>query len=300
MRISLDALLTLDAIDRNGSFAAAAEELHRVPSAVTYTVQKLEQDLDVLIFDRSGHRAKLTPEGVELLAEGRHLLQAAYELESRVQQLAKGWEPELSIAVDEIIEVERVFDLVREFDKEHAPTKLRISTEVLAGTWDALLSGRADLVIGASGDHPPEGGCTLQPLGTKDSVFAVAPNHPLAGEKEPIAVDTIRMHRSIRVADTSRNLPSRTTGAISGQDYLTVPTMRAKIHAQVSGLGVGYVPEHMARPLIDGGYLVEKQVEATKPSTPLFVAWRARNAGKALKWFVARLKDDEVIAALLR
>jgi hypothetical protein len=44
MRLSLDALLVLDAIDRRGSFAAAAHELHRVPSAITYTVQKLEQN----------------------------------------------------------------------------------------------------------------------------------------------------------------------------------------------------------------------------------------------------------------
>ena len=46
MRISLDALLVLDSIARNGSFAAAGEELHRVPSAITYTIQKLEQDLE--------------------------------------------------------------------------------------------------------------------------------------------------------------------------------------------------------------------------------------------------------------
>ena len=74
MRISLEAIETLDAIDRGGSFAAAAEELFRVPSAITYTVQKLEQDLGVAIFDRSGHRAELTEAGKELLREGRQLL----------------------------------------------------------------------------------------------------------------------------------------------------------------------------------------------------------------------------------
>ena len=74
MRISLDALLVLDSISRNGSFAAAGEELHRVPSAITYTIQKLEQDLEVKLFDRSGHRARLTDAGEALLREGRHLL----------------------------------------------------------------------------------------------------------------------------------------------------------------------------------------------------------------------------------
>ena len=47
--LSLDALQVLDAIERQGSFAAAAEALHRVPSAVTYAVQKLEQDLACLL-----------------------------------------------------------------------------------------------------------------------------------------------------------------------------------------------------------------------------------------------------------
>lgn len=42
MRTSIEALLVLDAIERKGSFAAAAHELHRVPSALTYSVQKLE------------------------------------------------------------------------------------------------------------------------------------------------------------------------------------------------------------------------------------------------------------------
>jgi len=63
MRLTLDALTVLDAIDRKGSFAAAAEELHRVPSAMTYAVQKLEEDLDALLFDRRGHRAQLTEAG---------------------------------------------------------------------------------------------------------------------------------------------------------------------------------------------------------------------------------------------
>ena len=74
MTISLDALAVLDAIDRRGSFAAAALELDRVPSAITYTIRTLEDTLDVLLFDRRGHRAKLTPAGRTLLEDGRRLL----------------------------------------------------------------------------------------------------------------------------------------------------------------------------------------------------------------------------------
>src|SRR4030065_197971 len=77
MRLALDSLTVRVAIERHGSFAAAAEVLHRVPSAVTYAVQKLEEDLGVSIFDRSGHRAQLTEAGRELLREGRRPAAAA-------------------------------------------------------------------------------------------------------------------------------------------------------------------------------------------------------------------------------
>ena len=65
--ISVEFLQALDPIDRKGSFASAAEELFRVPSALTYLIKKTESRLDVKLFDRTGQRAKLTPAGKLLL-----------------------------------------------------------------------------------------------------------------------------------------------------------------------------------------------------------------------------------------
>ena len=59
MRITLEALQILDAIDTRGSFAAAAESLHRVPSALTHAIRKLEDDLAVTLYVREGRRAVL-------------------------------------------------------------------------------------------------------------------------------------------------------------------------------------------------------------------------------------------------
>ena len=78
--LTLEALRVMDAIDRRGSFAAAADELGRVPSALSYTMQKLEEELDVVLFDRSGHRTKFTNVGRLLLERGRVLLEDADKL----------------------------------------------------------------------------------------------------------------------------------------------------------------------------------------------------------------------------
>jgi len=292
MRLTLDALLVLDAIDRRGSFASAAQELHRVPSAITYTVQKLEEDVGVALFDRSAHRAKLTPAGRELLQEGRHLLRAAGELESRVKRVATGWETELAIACDGTLPMRALLALVEEFYRQDCGTRLRLSTEVLGGNWDALASGRADLVIGAPWDGPPGGGYATHRLGQMEWVFAIAPDHPLAQEQEPLPNSAVQAHRAITAADTSRSLAPKTSGLLSGQDTLTVPDLAAKVTAQVLGLGVGNLPRYIAEREAAAGRLVIKQTEEPKVTAPLFAAWRTRHKGKALSWFVQRLRND--------
>jgi DNA-binding transcriptional LysR family regulator len=299
MRITLEALQVLDAIDRRGSFAAAAAELHRVPSALTYQVQKLEQELDVLLFDRRGHRAVLTAPGRALLEDGRQLLRAAGELELRVKRLASGWESEVRIAVDNIIDAAVLLPLAAAFLAEAPGTRLRIAYEVLGGTWDALVAGRADLAIGASGDPPPGGGYAVRPIGRKAFVFAVAPGHSLATLPEPLSIELLQAHRAVAAGDTSRSLPPRSVGLLTGQDVLTVPDVRAKVAAQVAGLGCGWLPDHAAAPEVAAGRLVVKQVDEPPPRSEIVLAWRTDHGGKALRWLVRHLDTPEWKARLL-
>jgi DNA-binding transcriptional LysR family regulator len=291
MRLSLDSLAVLDAIEHQGSFAAAAEALHRVPSAITYAVQKLEEDLGILIFDRSGHRAQLTEAGRELLREGRRLLQAADALEARAKRVASGYEVELRIAVGDLIPLERLQPLVEEFYGHACGTRLKFLTEVYGGSWDALATERADLAIGAPGEGPAGGGDSTRPLGLVQWAFMVAPGHPLARAGEPIPPEEIIKHRAIAAADSSRNLAPRTSGLLSGQDVLTVPDIHSKIAFQRAGLGVGYLPLHLTRGEVQAGRLVIKQVVEARTGIPLFLAWRTAHRGKALAWFIERLDE---------
>ncbi|NQD38656.1 LysR family transcriptional regulator [Permianibacter sp. IMCC34836] len=291
MKLTLDALLVLDAIDRKGSFAAAADEMNRVPSAVTYVVRKLEEDLDVLLFDRSGHRAKLTVAGRELLDQGRQLLTAAGDLECRVKRVATGWETELRIAYDTVVPIESLYPLLARFYAEGHATRIRLQEEVLGGAWEAMKFGRADLVVGASGGVPSSADYKAIPIGEIDMVFAVAPSHPLAKVAEPIALSELQHHRVVAVADSSRNLPPRSFGILDGQDTLTVPTMQAKIAAQIAGLGVGNVFRHQAQCHLNSGALIERTVERPKPVAPLYLLTPKRSDGKALQWWVEALRD---------
>jgi DNA-binding transcriptional LysR family regulator len=150
MKLSFEVLEALDAIDRTGTFAEAAELLHRVPSSLSYLVQKLESDLEVNLFDRSGRRAKFTHAGRVVVEEGRRLLQGAEELELKAKRVQHGWEADLRICIDEILPFDAIWPHVHAFYDMNMETRLRLSREVLGGTWDALITRRADLVVGAA------------------------------------------------------------------------------------------------------------------------------------------------------
>ena len=129
-----DALTMMDVIARTGSFAAAARELGKVPSALTYNVRQLEEALDVLLFDRRSRQARLTAAGEELLSEGRRLLEQMDAVANRVKRVATGWETQLTIAVDGILSRVTVFELCEAF-YAHRPAALALGQSSEPAEW---------------------------------------------------------------------------------------------------------------------------------------------------------------------
>ena len=289
LKLSLDALLTVDAIARRGSFAAAAKELSRVPSTISYTVAKLEDDLGVQLFERFGPRVELTGAGAELLKEGRYLLKAAADLERRVRRVAAGWETEFTIAIDSMLSPCALMDDIAAFYAVADQTRMRLLKEELSGTWEALLERRADLLVGAAGSGPSGGGYTATPIGSMSFVFVVAPGHPLAGAAHPLSKADLAAHRAVSVADSARQLQARTVGLLFGQDTLSAPDMQTKYDFQRAGLGFGFLPASWVLDDIAQGRFIAKEVEEPKPDETLYLAWRTGEEGAALRWWRERL-----------
>jgi DNA-binding transcriptional LysR family regulator len=295
LRLSLEALQIIDAIDRRGSFSGAGKELFRVPSTISYTVSKLEKDLGVQLFKRVGPKATLTPAGRELLKEGRYLLKAAGDLECRVRRVASGWETELALGIDSMFSPLALKDDINAFYQVAQQTRLRLMQEALSGTWEALIERRVDMLIGAAGEGPSGGGYVAEPMGQIRFVFAVSPSHPLAGVQHPLGKSDLGNYRAISVADSARELPVRTVGILFGQETLAVPDMRTKYRFQLAGLGFGFLPEACARAAIGAGLLVEKEVEEPKPAETFSLAWRTGEEGAALKWWRDRMRKTALL-----
>ena len=202
MNFTLDQLLALDAIARSGSFASAARELHKVPSAVSYSIQSLESALGVDVFDRSRRKAVLTDAGHKVLIVARTVIEAAKDLERAASELKDGWEPELHVVVDGALPMDAVLDCIRRFSKPDIPTQLRLEVEYQEGVVDRFEDAEGDLalVLGFAGNGD-DAGYDCIPLDPLELILVAAPEHPLT--QIPVSDESRSHHAELVVRDLS-------------------------------------------------------------------------------------------------
>ena len=288
------ALEVVDAVARGGSFSAAAQELHRVPSAISYTVRQLESWLAVPLFERQHREVVLTPAGEHFVREGRSVIKKMLATRRQCQQLANGWRGQLSIAVDRIVKPQRTRQLVKDFYRHFPDMELHISYEVFNGVWDALADGRVEVAIGATQAIPVGGRFAFRDMGTLNWRCVVAHHHPLT-EVRQIDDDTLRSWPSLVLEDTSRALPRRMTWTLDNQRRLVVPEWQSGLDCVLAGLCVAMVPGHLARPLLDSGALVELTLPVAFPDSPCCVSWAEDRASPATGWLLSYLGDAQTL-----
>ncbi len=287
--ITLEALHILDAIERRGSFAAAANELNRAPSSLSYQIQKLEQDLDIMIFDRSGHKANFTDAGKLILERGRAILSATEKLVNDATLLANGWELDITLAFDGIIPIANFFPLVEALGNV-SKTRVRLQEDILAGGWESLAADRADLLICPKIDTLPQD-VKAEPLGTMEMMWVAASDHYVHKRSGEFDDEARQKYRAIAIADTARDQPAMSVNILEKQPRLTVTNFNAKCQALVNGLGIGTLPKHVAEPLIAQGKL--KKIEGSQGiDMEIIMAWRRNKIGEAKSWCIQYLKKN--------
>lgn len=286
--IPTETLQIVRAVAHFRNFTAAARHLHKVPSAISYTVRKLEDRLGVQLFLRDSKRVELTPAGEHFLVHTDKLLSALEQLEVSTRQMATGWEHELRIALDNVVNQGKIYDLIHDLQAVRPETELVINSEVYNGSWDALFHGRCQLVIGAPKEIPDaivnQDRFAWRSMGSMTWDFVVAPDHPLASLPEPLSMAELKQHRSICIQDTSRFFRHGYNLLLEEQQVLMVPSFRAAIGCLLRGLGATILPSHFAQPYIAQGLLVRKDVPDLHFNDECLLAWNQENMGQGLHW----------------
>ena len=248
-KITLDQWAALVAVVEQGGYAQASRHLHRTQSTVTYTIQKLEEQLGLKVFERSGRRSVLSPAGQVLYRRGKALLDDARRIEHSAAGLAQGWEAEIRLAVDAIFPTWLLLRALGQFGAEHPDIRIELIEAVLGGVEEAITEGRVEFIIGTL----VPGGFTGDTLMQVRFVCAAAPSHPLHGLGRDVDLDDLRAHRHLVVRDSSARR-ARSGGWLNERRW-TVSNKATSIRAACMGLGYSWFAEENIREELQSGSL---------------------------------------------
>ena len=238
----------LAAVVDEGGFAAAASRLNRSQSAISYSIARLQESLDLALLVVEGRKSVLTPHGQTLLARGRLLVKELDTLEALARSLKQGWESELKLIVDAAFPRARLLDIVAELQSSCPGTQIQAADVVLSGAEQAILEGSGDLVV--TSRVPP--GYLSDWLLDVNFVAAARADHPLLRLGRELTSDDLVRHVQAVVRDSGTSQP-RDEGWLGSERRFTVSSMDASLATVLAGLAYAWLPEHLlAEPLRSG------------------------------------------------
>lgn len=257
----VDQLRVFRAVADAGTFSGAAEQLGRAVSAVSYAVTNLEDAYGLKLFDRSGYKPHLTPEGRALLSDAEIVFRRLDRLNARVAAMTGGEDVDLPVAVDAGFSPALLATAAAALLAESPHINLRLRMIHEARILEEVRSGRARIGIvsleaGLSGKEVDG-----RDLATHAMHTAAAPDHPLSALEQPFPLSALDDHRQIVVADRE--------AAAHGFDYrvhttdvLIVDNAALKLELLKRGAGWAFALDHEVAGALKEGSLLSLQCSA--------------------------------------
>lgn len=255
---TLEQLRVLTAVADAGSFSGAAKRLGRSQPVVSYMVATLESQLGFAVFERGKRKPVLTERGSAVLAHARRMCLLSDQLAASAENLRRGLENELSIAVDLFFPPDRLAGMLREMAQSHPSVVVVVRSEPLGGVLDLVLQRQCVLGICVLAIDWPD---VIEPreFGTVEFLPVAAPSHPLAAHAEPPPISLVREHLQLILRDTG-SLTQHADYAVPGVRTWRVTDLAVKIALLRESLGWGYMPMHMVGDDLARGTLVKLQL----------------------------------------
>jgi DNA-binding transcriptional LysR family regulator len=292
IRITLDQWASLTSVVESGSYARAAERLHKSQSTLTYAIQKIEELLGIKVFEIRGRKAVLTSAGEVLYRRGKALLAEAARLEHAARELAQGWEAEVRLAVEIIFPTWLLIRCMAKFAEERPDTRIQLIESVLGGVGEALVRRSADFVIGA---HIPPGffGEVLMPVRFQ---CMAAPGHPLHRLGRELSAEDLRHYRHLVIRDTATE-PDENATWVNEQRW-TVSHKATSIFACTLGLGYAWYPDEAVRGELERGALKPLPLrEGAERMATLYLAFADRDTAGPGARRLAQIIQEETRTA---
>lgn len=289
-RITLDQWRALLAVVDSGGYAQAAEALNKSQSAVSYAIAKMEELLDLKVFELQGRKAVLTPTGELLYRRARLLVDEAGSLEAAARELAQGCEAEVGVAIDHLFPQDLLLASLGHFSDQFSQTRVQLVETVLSGNEEALITGQVDLAItpivpvGFLGD----------PLMRIRFLAVANPAHPLHQLDRTLSYQDLRQSRQLVIRDSGIHM-KRDAGWLGAEQRWTVSHMSSSIAAVRMGLGFAWLPElNIRRELTEGSLRPLPLQEGAERFTEIYLVFAEKDYAGPATQALARIIRQEV------
>jgi DNA-binding transcriptional LysR family regulator len=243
MDVTLHQIECFDAVVSAGTFQAAAEKLRRAQPSVSTAVKNLENQLGLALLDRSGYRVALTEAGRSFHQRARVFLHDLRALKNHAAQLAMGEESELSVVIGDLCPLPQTLALLRRFFDECPGTRLHLQFEAIAGPWERLFDGEADLILHHVNKANPR--FEYADLFTVRIIPVVAPGFLRFPISRAITPEQMRDYVQCVIRDTSRHSPPQDYFVIEGARSWTVSDQLMKRELILQGMRWGHMPRFL-------------------------------------------------------
>lgn len=288
-RMTLDQLRILITVAELGSFSAASRKLNRAQSAISQSIQALEDTLELQLFDRSQKFPQLTNAGKAVLVDAKRIVSGANALRARAKSIATVAEPEISLAIEQVFPNEVLIECLDGFRAKYPLVSATLFAEGLGAPEQSLVEGNARLAIYSPAlDGLP--GIQLQFLGNIPISAVASADHPLAAIPGLISQSDLDEHVQLALTDRTR----RYRGVVMGTKLWSFVDQFNRLEFTLRGFGWCTMPTHLAWPHIEAGRLVELKLAIHQDQPllfPLYAAYRVdQPPGVAAQWLLDSLR----------
>jgi LysR family hydrogen peroxide-inducible transcriptional activator len=176
--MTLTELKYIVAVARERHFGKAAEACHVSQPTLSLAIKKLEEELELKLFERSANEVSVTPLGEEIIRQAQGVLEQA----EGIREIAKrGKDPlagSLRLGVIYTIGPYLLPDLVRQAISRHRQMPLILQENFTVKLLEQLRTGEIDAAILA--EPFPDTNLAIAPLYDEPFVAAVPSSHPWA------------------------------------------------------------------------------------------------------------------------
>jgi len=273
-----------------GSFSRAAEKLFITQSALSRSIQSLEEDLGGKVLDRIGKRNELTPLGLDVVSRARHIVRDAAELRHSAKLLQEGGSAAISVGLGSgpaaLLLVPLMTAAATSQNMRVSVTQGPVELQVLQ-----LRSRQLDAMVVDMRRVIPTADLNIESLVELRAGFVVRATHPLAHKKSVSLTDLLRYPvASTPLSDEVARLLVNQYGLQANPAEMVklrcddVTSLIATV-SQTDAVFLGVIAT--ARAGLDNGNLVELKVKPALSATARFayVTLAGRTVAPAMGYF---------------